>query len=343
MRFEKAWTVAAKEMAEFRSNKYVLLTLLLLPLTMAVVLPLALVLPLASQAPSPEPLPLDPPTDMDMIFRGETLVDRILVNASIEDSVIRGSVIRDSRVSNSTIVGAAVEGSILERVTIRDSLIVGSNVIDPGEISGSSLVNSPIVGTDSEFVTVILLILDTFLLFFVIIPAAIPALMASYSFVGEKLNKSLEPLLATPTTNGELLFGKALSIFLPTMGATWLSGVIFILLVNLVLTPSVGFAPLPTPTWVLALALLAPLFATLSITANVIISSRVSDVRASQQLGALVVLPAIFLFMLPLFGVITLGALSMLAFAGGLLVVNVVMAYLALGLFRREEILVRWK
>jgi ABC-2 type transport system permease protein len=341
MRLEKAWTVAAKEMAEFRSNKYVLLTLLLLPLTMAVVLPLALVLPLASQAPTPDSLPLDPP--IDTVIRGETLVDRILVNASIEDSVIRGSIIRDSRVMNSTLVGVAVEGSILERVTIRDSFIVGSNVIDPGEISGSSLVNSPIVGTDSEFVTVILLVLDTFLLFFVIIPAAIPALMASYSFVGEKLNKSLEPLLATPTTNSELLFGKALSIFLPTMGATWLSGVIFILLVNLVLTPSLGFAPLPTPTWVLALALLAPLFATLSITANVIISSRVSDVRASQQLGALVVLPAIFLFMLPLFGVITLGLVSMLAFAGGLFVVNFIMAYLALGLFRREEILVRWK
>ncbi len=341
MRLEKVWTVAAKEMAEFRSNRYVILTLLLLPLSMAVVLPLALVLPIASQAPSAEPLPLNPP--IDMTIQGETLVDRVLVNASISDSVIRGSVIRDSRVMNSTLVGVTVEGSILERVTIRDSVVRGSNVIEPREISDSSLVNSPVVGGDSAFVNVILLILDTFLLFFVIIPAAIPALMASYSFVGEKLNKSLEPLLATPTTDGELLFGKALAIFLPTMGATWLSGVIFILLVNGVLEPILGFAPLPTPAWLVALILLAPLFATLSITANVIVSSRVSDVRASQQLGALVVLPAIFLFMLPLFGVITLGPLSILGFAGGLLGVNVVVAFLALRLFRREEILVSWK
>ncbi len=65
--------------------------------------------------------------------------------------------------------------------------------------------------------------------------------------------------------------------------------------------------------------------------------------RASQQLGALVVLPAIFLFMLPLFGVITLGPVSILGFAGALLVVNVVVAVLALRLFRREEILVSWK
>ncbi|MFQ5908396.1 MAG: ABC transporter permease subunit [Thermoplasmata archaeon] len=341
MRFEKAWTVAAKEMAEFRSNKYVLLTLLLLPLTMAVVIPLVLVLPIVSSAPSGEPLPLDPPVDMRI--QGEALVDRVLVNASISDSEISSSIIRDSRVVNSTLEGVTVTGSILEGVTLKNSAVRGSNVIDPGEISGSSLVNSPIIGAENEAVNIILLVLDTFLMFFIIIPAAIPALMASYSLVGEKLNKSLEPLLATPTTDGELLFGKALSIFLPTMGATWLSGVIFIVLINITLEPSLGFAPLPTPTWILALVLLAPLFAVLSITANVIISSRVSDVRASQQLGALVVLPAIFLFMLPLFGVVILGPLSLLAFAGGLIAIIVAMAILALRLFRREEILVSWK
>lgn len=341
MRLEKAWTVAAKEMAEFKSNKYVVITLLLLPLAFAVVLPLVMILPLASEVPSGEPLDLDPP--VDVTYQGETLVNRVLVNASVSDSVIRGSVIRDSRIVDSTLEGVTVEGSILERVTLKDALVRGSNVIDPVSREGTSLVNSPILGAEDEFVSIILVILDSFLLFFIIIPAALPALMASYSLVGEKLNKSLEPLLATPTTDGELLSGKALAIFLPTMGATWLSAAIFVVLVNLLLAPVVGYAPLPTVQWLLAILVVAPLFCLLSITANVIISSRVSDVRASQQLGALVILPALVLFMLPLFGVFTLGAGSVLLFAAILGFVNLVVSYLALNLFQRERILVAWK
>ncbi len=341
MRLEKAWIVATKEMAEFRSNKYVIITLLLLPLSIAVIMPLVMIIPLASQAPSGEPHPLNPP--VDATIRGETVTGRILVNYSIEDSVVRESVIRDSRISNSTLERVTVEGSILEGVTIKDSVVRRSNIIDPGELQGVNLIDSPVLGVPDEFTTVMLVVLDSFLLFFVIIPAAIPALLASYSFVGEKLNKSLEPLLATPTTDGELLAGKSLSIFLPTMGATWLSAVLFIILVNALMEPILGFAPLPTVTWIIAIALIAPLVCTLSITANVMISSRVSDVRASQQLSALVVLPVLFLFMLPLFGVFTLGLVPILLFAGGLLAVNAFMAYIALKLFQRERILVAWK
>ncbi len=341
MRLEKAWIVAAKEMAEFRSNKYVVITLLLLPLGIAVIMPLVMIVPIASQAPSAEPLVLDPP--VDATIRGEVVTDRILVNYSIEDSTVRDSVIRDSRISNSTLVGVTVQGSILRGVTLKDSVVRHSNVHEPGEMQGVSLIDSPVLGVPDEFTTVLLVILNSFQLFFVIIPAAIPALLASYSFVGEKLNKSLEPLLATPTTDGELLMGKSLSIFLPTMGATWLSAAIFMVMANMILEPVLGFAPLPTLSWIVAIALIAPLVCTLSITANVMISSRVSDVRASQQLSALVILPVLFLFMLPLFGVLELGGIAILLFAGGLLGVNLFLAYVALKLFRREKILVAWK
>ena len=52
-------------------------------------------------------------------------------------------------------------------------------------------------------------LLHSFEWFFVIIPAIIPAPIASYSIAGEKLEKSLERLLATPTTDGEILLGKS--------------------------------------------------------------------------------------------------------------------------------------
>ena len=48
-------------------------------------------------------------------------------------------------------------------------------------------------------------LLNSFSFFFVIIAALLPTPIASYSIVGEKVEKSLEPLLCTPTTDGEIL------------------------------------------------------------------------------------------------------------------------------------------
>ena len=44
-------------------------------------------------------------------------------------------------------------------------------------------------------------LLDSFSFFFVIIATIIPTAISSYSIVGEKVEKSLEPLLATPATD----------------------------------------------------------------------------------------------------------------------------------------------
>jgi len=54
-------------------------------------------------------------------------------------------------------------------------------------------------------------LLNSFSFFFVIIAALLPTPIASYSIVGEKVEKSLEPLLATPTTDGEILLGKSIA------------------------------------------------------------------------------------------------------------------------------------
>ena len=64
-------------------------------------------------------------------------------------------------------------------------------------------------------------LLHSFEWFFVIIPAIIPAPIASYSIVGEKLEKSLERLLATPTTDGEILLGKSVAAFIPAIIASY--------------------------------------------------------------------------------------------------------------------------
>ncbi|MFQ6013693.1 MAG: hypothetical protein ACE5LS_08680, partial [Thermoplasmata archaeon] len=322
--------------------KYIMFSLILPPVILAVVLPLGLFAPIAALGPSDTPLPLNPA--INRTFGPDTYVGMSFVNASLQDSVIRDSVIRGSTVTNSTLVGVTVRGSILERVIVKESLILGSNLIDSPDVQRTSIQNSAVLGERGEdFTQTILSILNAFLLFFIIIPAAIPAVIASYSFVGEKVGKSLEPLLATPTTDGELLLGKALSIFLPTVGVTWLAALLFIVITNVTVEGILGFAPLPTPQWILGVLLLAPLFALLSIMVNVVISSRVSDVRASQQLGTLVVVPAIFLFIGVIAGALVFNVTTLAIFAMVVLLLDLVMIYVALRVFNREDILVSWR
>ena len=61
---------------------------------------------------------------------------------------------------------------------------------------------------------------------------------------------------------------------------------------------------------------LSPFIALLSILANVIVSSRVSDVRSAQQIGSLVILPSYCSFVLVLTQSATSSILLLLALSG---------------------------
>jgi ABC-2 type transport system permease protein len=54
-------------------------------------------------------------------------------------------------------------------------------------------------------------IISQFLLLFMLIPLAIPVTIASYSVVGEKSTRTLEPVMATPITTAEFLTGRGLA------------------------------------------------------------------------------------------------------------------------------------
>jgi len=65
--------------------------------------------------------------------------------------------------------------------------------------------------------------ISQFMLLFMMVPMIVPITFASYSIVGEKSTRTLEPLLATPITTVELLLGKSIAATLPAVAATWLS------------------------------------------------------------------------------------------------------------------------
>ena len=185
-------------------------------------------------------------------------------------------------------------------------------------------------------------LLHSFEWFYVIIPAIIPAPIASYSIVGEKLEKSLERLLATPTTDGEILLGKSIAVFIPAIIATYAGATIYMALIDSVTYSKLGY--LYYPNWDMGIILLlAPLALLLSIELNIITSSRVSDVRSASQLGSLMFLPFIGIYLASELGAITLDTSTLLILAGVIAVLDVVMFRVSTSIFQREQILTKWK
>ncbi len=185
-------------------------------------------------------------------------------------------------------------------------------------------------------------LMDSFSIWFIIAAAVIPTAIASYSLVGEKIQKSLEPMLATPMSDGDILLGKTLSALLLPLGALYAGSISFMTLLDYFTHNLLGYYYYPN--WHIgAILFAAPFAALLSVEVNVIISSRMTDVRSAQQSGALLMLPFIGVFLASELGFFTLNDTNLVILAGALAAVSVPMFFVAKATFQREEILTRWR
>jgi ABC-2 type transport system permease protein len=182
-----------------------------------------------------------------------------------------------------------------------------------------------------------------FLIMFMMIPLFIPVNIAAYSVVGEKTTRSLEPLLATPITTAELLAGKNLASTIPAVIASWLGFGIFALGTFIIAGNPRLTEALLDPMWLIAILLVGPLLALLSVNFSIMVSSRVNDPRVAEQLSAVVILPLLGLFFGQISGLVILNSQLILGIALGLVVLDAILIYLAIRLFERETILTRWK
>lgn len=182
-----------------------------------------------------------------------------------------------------------------------------------------------------------------FMILFMMMPLAIPVTIAAYSIVGEKTTRSLEPLLATPITTGELLTGKSLAAALPAILATWTGFTIFAIGARILVPNQEASAAILDPMWLLAVLLVGPLMAILAVLVSVMVSSRVNDPRVAEQLSMVVVVPVLALFFGQVSGLFLINRQIILIMAAVLLIVDVGLVYLAVRLFQRETILTRWK
>jgi ABC-2 type transport system permease protein len=186
-------------------------------------------------------------------------------------------------------------------------------------------------------------VVNAFSFLFITGAVTLPTAIASYSLVGEKVQKSLEPLLATPTTEGEILLGKSIAAFLPPIAAIYAGAVIFMALIDSLTYSTLGYFYFPNWNMGVIMLLLAPLSSILSIEFDILISSRVNDVRAAQQLGGIIALPFAGIYVLAEADILSLEISNLLIISASLVAIDVILFYISEAVFRREKILTKWK
>jgi ABC-2 type transport system permease protein len=179
--------------------------------------------------------------------------------------------------------------------------------------------------------------------FFLVMPLGIASISAAFSIVGEKQQRTLEPILATPITDTQLLLGKLLAASVPAIIVTWATAALTTLVVDVISLQKYAAVMLPDRFWLLGVLALAPLIACGAVLATMRVSARMTDPQAANQFAGLIIVPA-FLLNLAVFGkLLTLSFAALCAACVLVLLLDLSLFRLNLRKFQREEILTRWK
>lgn len=176
---------------------------------------------------------------------------------------------------------------------------------------------------------------------FLIMPLMFSTVVGSDSFVGERERKTMEALLYAPTSDMELFLGKVLAAVLPAIGLSWLSYLVYIIVVNAASYPLFGRIWFPLAPWWPMMFWLTPALAVLGISATVLISSRVKTFMEAYQMSASLVVLVLGLVIGQVSGVLFLGVGTVMLI--GLLVwlVDALLIYLSVSRFNRSALIAK--
>jgi ABC-2 type transport system permease protein len=181
-----------------------------------------------------------------------------------------------------------------------------------------------------------------FLAFFLLMPAYIPLSIATFSIIGEKLARSLEPVLAAPIRTIELLAGKSVAALVPGILAGWVTYVVFVVLASVVYGPNL-IGVVTDPSWLAGVFLLGPALGLASVVAGVLVSARVNDPRVAQQVGGVIIVPIVGVILIQATGTVIVGAVGYAVMAVIVTVISLIGLRIGVRLFDREAILTRWR
>jgi ABC-2 type transport system permease protein len=176
------------------------------------------------------------------------------------------------------------------------------------------------------------------LLFLQLIPVMLPTTIAAYAVIGEREQRTLETVLTTPVSDGELLAGKAIAAVLPAVAISWLLFGVYVGLAEL-FAPDVVVSQIWTADQAVAMAFLSPALAGFAIVVGILVSLRSSDFRVAQQLAVLASVPVIGFVALATFRVVDPSVGLYAVAAAVVFLMDAVLWRLDVRLFSRERLL----
>jgi ABC-2 type transport system permease protein len=252
----------------------------------------------------------------------------------------------DEIMKNKLVLGTMLFLPLVFAILIPIAMLIPA-IVSPGQLSGNSTTDmiSHLPGAQNMSAEegYIVFMVSALLPFFMVLPAILPTIISSYSIIGEKKNRTLEPMLATPIAVEDILAGKAIAALVPALVATWISAALFAAVVWLLTNGIVHRVLVPDLTWLIGLLILAPLLAFLAVMVTVLISSRANDPRTAQQVSVVFILPIMAIFISQMMGLILVDESIILVICVVALVADLVILKVGSKLFDREEILTRWK
>jgi len=176
-----------------------------------------------------------------------------------------------------------------------------------------------------------------------LVPVVLTTFAGAYSIIGERTERTIEPLLATPLSDGQILLGKVAALGIPAYLATVAGASIAAVVADLALGPALGRVPLPDATWLVTILVLCPLMTVLGLLVSVWISARSIDVQSAQQLAGLLALPVVLMLVPAVARPALFARFGLAVLAAVLLLADVLLFRIVRSRFEREAILTRWR
>lgn len=176
---------------------------------------------------------------------------------------------------------------------------------------------------------------------FLIMPLMFSSVVGADSFVGERERKTMEALLYSPATDMELFLGKVLAAVIPAISLSWLTYLVYIIVVNVASYGLFQRIWFPLPTWWPLMFWLTPAFALLGISATVMISARVKTFMEAYQLSGSLVVLVLALVVGQATGVLFLGVGTVMVVGTLIWILDGILIYLSVRNFKRSALIAK--
>lgn len=166
-------------------------------------------------------------------------------------------------------------------------------------------------------------------------PMSFSLIIALETFVGEKERKSMEPLLSTPLSNGQLYAGKMVAALVPPLSASYLGMAVYMIGLYF----SVDWRP--EFQLVVQTILLTTVQGIIMVAGAVVVSSQATSVRAANLLASFIIVPMAILIQAEAAALFWGNHDGLWWLLLALTITAVVLMRMGLSLFNREELLGR--